>query len=75
MGLEDISRFNISRAAAITIARLYPSVPESIVSPIKTERKNEIRRLYADGVSIVELARAFGISKQRVDQIIKGKRK
>jgi len=48
----------------------------STLQPHKTQKKRnrnaEIRKRYAAGESIVALAEVFGISKQRVYQIITG---
>ncbi|MCZ7554589.1 MAG: hypothetical protein M5U05_18760 [Anaerolineales bacterium] len=45
------------------------------MSSLKRERNVEIRARYAAGMSVPELARLFGISEQRVHQIVRGKRK
>ena len=41
----------------------------------QTDRNQAIRRRYAEGESVPNLALAFGISQQRVHQILQGKRK
>lgn len=48
-----------------------PSQPISGREPPKTERNLEVARLYSLGVSVPELAKHFGISVQRVYQILK----
>jgi ribosome-binding protein aMBF1 (putative translation factor) len=50
-----------------------PSPPDPALST--RERNIIIRARYAAGVSQAELARQFGISYQRVHQIVHGKRK
>ncbi|NLF01776.1 MAG: hypothetical protein GX601_12445 [Anaerolineales bacterium] len=42
--------------------------------PEKAERNAEIRARYEAGASVSELAAVFGISEQRVSQIIYGRR-
>ena len=49
--------------------------PISNLTPKKTRRNQELRQRYADGESVPDLAKAFGISEQRVHQILRGKRK
>jgi Mor family transcriptional regulator len=51
------------------------SLPQAPVSNLKRERNAEIRDRYAAGMSVPELARRFGISEQRVHQILRGRRK
>jgi Mor family transcriptional regulator len=52
--------------------RPVPSIPKSHKTPRKIDRNTELRQLYADGVSVPELAVRYGISQQRVHQILKG---
>lgn len=40
----------------------------------KVERNGEIQRLHREGVSISEIGRRYGISRQRVFQIVTGKK-
>jgi DNA-directed RNA polymerase sigma subunit (sigma70/sigma32) len=49
-----------------------PSPPDPTLT---TRERNIIRARYAAGVSQAELARQFGITYQRVHQIVHGKRK
>jgi Mor family transcriptional regulator len=54
------------------------STPTSLVTdhtPTKHRRNEDIRARYAQGETVVSLAEAFGISQQRVSQILRGKRK
>lgn len=39
----------------------------------KSKRDERIRKLYAQGVSLRELAARFGLSKTHVSKIVKGK--
>lgn len=48
--------------------------PESNLTP-KVDRNTEIMQLREQGYTIAELASRFGISPQRIHQIIHGKRK
>jgi DNA-binding CsgD family transcriptional regulator len=36
------------------------------------QRNDEIRRLFAEGMTKAEIARRFGISERRVSQVIEG---
>lgn len=52
---------------------LPPSQPISGKTPPKTNRNEEIQRLYREGWSVPKLSEHFGVSKPRVYQILKGK--
>ncbi|MFP4324223.1 MAG: helix-turn-helix domain-containing protein [Anaerolineales bacterium] len=52
-----------------------PQNPQSNKTPRKVKRNDEIRERYAQGETIPELAKAFGLSNARVHQILHGKRK
>ena len=54
---------------AIKIRRKAPTTSSA------NERNRRIRARYAKGETVVALAEAFGISQQRVSQILRGKRK
>ena len=83
MGLSPvwgISVHSLEDAAHRILKLLYadqpPSkTPISNVTPKKIHRNAEIKRRYADGESVPDLAKAFGISEQRVHQILRGRRK
>jgi Mor family transcriptional regulator len=51
----------------------FPTEPQNDL-PSKTERNAEIRVRYEQGETVGELAAVFGISEQRVSQIIHGRR-
>lgn len=57
------------------IGQKYPDFPLTDHTPSKHERNRRIRARYAQGETVVSLAEAFGISQQRVSQILRGKRK
>ena len=71
--------FDLKSATTYFIKQLYQyeQAPEYPVSdnPKKRDRNTEIRQLYADGEGVPDLAKAFAISKARIYQILKGKRK
>jgi Mor family transcriptional regulator len=50
-------------------------VPLTDHTPTKLTRNQEIRKRYAQGETIVDLAEAFAISAQRVSQILRRQRK
>jgi Mor family transcriptional regulator len=53
---------------------LYPTEPQNDLEPAQTERNEEIRARYEAGETGASLARAYSISEQRVNQIIRGRR-
>jgi len=50
-------------------------VPLSGETPRQTNRNQQIRERYLAGETISDLAQEFGISPQRVSQIVRGRRK
>ncbi len=77
-GFEPTACFDIWLAAFHILEMLYdspfPTEPQNDLVPEKAERNAEIRARYEAGESVGELATAFGISEQRVSQIIHGRR-
>jgi hypothetical protein len=57
------------------IGQAIPKFPLADYTPPQHDRNHEIRAQYAKGKTERELAEAFGISHQRVSQILRGKRK
>jgi hypothetical protein len=57
------------------IGQKTPNFPLTDHTPSKHERNRRIRARYAKGETVVSLAEVFGISQQRVSQILRGKRK
>ena len=53
----------------------YPTEPQNDLVPEKVDRNAEIIARYEAGETGAGLAQAFGISEQRVSQIIRGLRK
>ena len=82
-GLKPIRLPSQIRAAVTTLlGELYRDIPlpqepisNTSVTKKKTERNTTIRERFANGETLDELAAAYGISPQRVSQIIKGRRK
>lgn len=54
---------------------LLPSEPLNKKTPRRTSRNQEIKTRRAAGEPVSQLARIFGISEQRIRQILKGRRK
>jgi hypothetical protein len=54
---------------------LPSAVPHNFKDPKQISRKEELHQRYAAGESVPSLAQAYGISEQRVHQILQGKRK
>ena len=79
-GLQPRSCSTPALASARLIGRLYtgqrPSdVPLSGETPRRTDRNQQICERHLAGETISDLAREFGISPQRVSQIVRGRRK
>ena len=80
-GLFDTSVFQQLRyAARRMMVELYPGIvlplhPVSKVTPQKHVRNAEIRARHRAGESLSTLAEVFGISEQRVYQIVQRRRK
>jgi DNA-binding NarL/FixJ family response regulator len=79
-GFEVNSVHSVDAAIARFILILYagqpePTEPVNKKSKTETERNEDIRRRFTNGQSIGSIARHYGLSKQRVHQIIHGRRK
>jgi Mor family transcriptional regulator len=57
------------------IGQKVSMLPRTDHTPTKHERNQEIRVRYAAGEQVVYLAQVFGLSEQRVSQIVRGKRR
>jgi hypothetical protein len=74
--LGNVRFYTLEQAIAFYLSLLYPTPkPQHPINRKKSDRNHLLKARYADGETISELARAFGLSPQRVDQIIRGKRK
>jgi hypothetical protein len=51
----------------------YPETPQTDHTPEKADRNTEIIVRYKAGETGARIAQAFGISEQRVNQIIRGR--
>jgi Mor family transcriptional regulator len=74
-GFQHLASLTPLQAVQRVLTRLYHGIPlRSTLQPNKTQKKlirnAEICKRHAAGDSIMALAKAFGISKQRVHQII-----
>ena len=74
-GFQHLPSLTPLQAVQHVLARLYHGIPlPSTLQPNKTQKQSdrnvEIRQRHAAGETIRSLAQAFGISKQRVHQII-----
>jgi len=74
--IEIISRFDIVSATQIILSELYRDMavstqPKNRSTLPKTHRNKRICERYADGESYSVLACVYGISEQRVAQIVK----
>jgi Mor family transcriptional regulator len=67
-------RYAARRMIAVPRNRSFPH-PVSKVTPPKHVRNAEIRARHRAGESLSALAEVFGISEQRVHQIVQGRRK
>ena len=77
-GLETLSCFDIWLATFHIVEMLYdtpfPTEPQNDLVPTQTERNTEIRTRYEHAEAVVDLAREYGISEQRISQIVHGRR-
>jgi len=68
--------FAMAFAASIAYyGRSLPTSPISNGTPKKYDRNAKIRTRHQQGESVATLAEVFGISEQRVSQILRGQRK
>lgn len=78
-GFQHLARSTIPVAVAALLARLYRNTLQAKPQNFKTLREDErneaIRARFASGENTIDLAKAFGISRKRVYQIIHGQRK
>jgi hypothetical protein len=78
-GFQPTSVHSPSEAVDRIVRLLYreevPASARYFKDTIQKDRNQEIRRRYTEGESVPSLALAFGISQQRVHQILQGKRK
>ncbi|GAB5491432.1 MAG: hypothetical protein Phog2KO_16470 [Phototrophicaceae bacterium] len=78
--LEIISRFDLNTAVELLLNKRYlgitlPIKPKSKQTQKKSARNQQIIERHKAGETLGELALEFGISEQRVHQIVRGKRK
>lgn len=52
------------------LGKSYPQVPINNLTPAKTARNMEIRQRYSKGELLADLAQYYGISEQRIHQIL-----
>ncbi|SRR5258708_17266715 len=74
-GFHDIASYGSNEAVGCTLAQLYRDIPlpkEPLSSKVeeKSERNAEIHRRYEAGESIMDLAREYGLSFQRISEIV-----
>lgn len=63
----------INRAKKLLLFRVYHY--QDYFPPLTTEQRNQqIQQRYQAGESITEIARIYGVSPQRVHQIVKAKK-
>jgi Mor family transcriptional regulator len=79
-GLEDGAFQRLVEAIHYGMLLMYlgqkaSTVPLTDHTPTRYHRNEQIRRRYQQGETVVRLAAAFGLSQQRVSQILHGKRK
>jgi hypothetical protein len=75
-GAQTVSGLSRVQLAVCRLLKLlYPTPPQPDKILTFAERNRTIRERHGAGESLSQLARAFGISAQRVQQIIKKRRK
>jgi hypothetical protein len=77
-GFNPAACFDIWLATFHIMEMLYntpfPTDPQNDLVPAQTERNEEIRARYEAGETGASIAQVFGVSEQRVNQIIRGRR-
>lgn len=74
--LEVASVIPIYHAIDVILSLLYSKPAKEIHrNNALTDRNSEIRRLHSEGHSIIALAKKYGISSQRIHQIVNFRRK
>ena len=77
-GFKPAACFDIWLATFHIMEMLYdtpfPTEPQNDLVPAQTERNEEIRVRYDAGETGASIAQTFGISEQRVNQIVRGQR-
>lgn len=76
-GYDNLANLTVSQAASRILDWLYDGIPlPEVLQPNQTQpkitRNEAIRKRYAAGETLVSLATEYGISKQRVHQIVTG---
>ena len=74
-GYDTLANLTTSQAASRLLDWLYDGIPlPEVLQPIQTQplqdRNHEIRRRYQAGETLIAIAKDYGISKQRVHQIV-----
>jgi Mor family transcriptional regulator len=59
----------------VYLGQKVPTVPLTDHTPTKRHRNEQIRRRYQRGETVMRLAAAFGLSEQRISQILRRRRK
>jgi len=76
-GPSNHIRTRLEDAVQTLLAVLYAVPPELLITKNtpKTDRNAKLRELYAQGWNPAKLSRKYGISRTRVDELVKGVRK
>ena len=78
-GYDHVARSTIRIAVATLLSWLHKDTlhakPRNFKLPRRDERNQAIRTRFAHGENAIDLAKAFGISRKGVYQIIHGQRK
>ena len=76
---DHVARSSVPIAVATLLSGLYRDAlqakPRNFKTPRRDERNQAVRIRFANGENTIDLAKAFGISRKRVYQIIHGQRK
>ena len=78
-GYDTLANLTLSQAASRLLGWLYDGIPlPEVLQPNQTQpklaRNAEIRKRYAVGETLISIGNAYGISKQRVHEIVTGSR-
>jgi hypothetical protein len=74
-GFQVGGRFNVALAVYRTLKQVYRDSVREFHTLTETKRNAEIKRLYALGYSIPDLAAMYGLSNTRIHQVIHQRRR
>ena len=76
-GLKPLLRLLEKRAAFAFLDQIFPEIPQIRMSPSpkRVSRNELIRERYEEGEFMSDLSREYGVSRQRISQIVHHRRR